>query len=303
MTKHRPRICVVGSSNVDLTFCTPRLPRPGETLAGSHFHLGFGGKGANQAVMAARLGGQVTMIAKVGHDLFGEQMLANLKREGIDTTHVRVDETRPSGSAAIVVDDDAQNCIIVIPGANDALMPSDVRAAAEPIRTADVLLCQLEIPLDTCVEAFRIARAAGVRTILNPAPVKHLPPGLLHLTDLCVPNETEVESITGQPMRHLNEARAAAKAIGVPLLIVTRGSQGAFVVDGEAVENIPAQVVAAVDPTGAGDAFIGSLAWYWAQGAPLVEAARFANHVAAISVTRHGAQASFPSAAEVSFKS
>jgi ribokinase len=299
MAHSHPRICVVGSANVDLTFRTPRLPRPGETLAGRHFHLGFGGKGANQAVMAARLGGQVAMIARVGRDVFGEQMTANLQREGIDTTHVLVDETRPSGSAAIVVDDNAQNCITVIAGANDALTPADVRAAADPIRTADVLVCQLEVPLNTCVEAFRIARAAGVRTILNPAPAQRLPPELLQLTDLCVPNETEVETITGQSVYHPHEARTAATALGVPLLIVTLGSRGAFVVDGVAVEHIPAPEVAAVDPTGAGDAFIGSLAVYWAEGLSVIEAARRASAVAALSVTRHGAQAAFPSRAEV----
>lgn len=298
MANLHPRICVVGSANVDLTFRTPRLPRPGETLAGRHFHLGFGGKGANQAVMAARLGGQVTMIAKVGRDVFGEQMTANLRQEGIDTTHVLVDETRPSGSAAIIVDDDAQNCIIVIGGANDALTPADVRAAAEAIRTADVVVCQLEVPVDSCLEAFRIARSAGVRTILNPAPAQRLPAELLSITDLCVPNETEMEIISGQPVHNLQEARAACEALGVELFIVTLGSRGAFLVDGAAAEHVPARAVTAVDPTGAGDAFIGSLAVYWAQGLSLIEAARRASTVAALSVTRHGAQAAFPTREE-----
>jgi len=299
MANPHPRICVVGSTNVDLTFRTPRLPRPGETLAGRHFHLGFGGKGANQAVMAARLGGHVTMIAKVGADIFGEQMTANLQREGIDTRHVLRDETRPSGSAAIVVDDDAQNCIIVIPGANDALTPADVRAAAEPIRTADLVVCQLEAPLDTCLEAFRIARTAGVRTVLNPAPARQLPADLLQLTDLCVPNETEVEILARRPVQDLYEARLVAETLGVPLLIVTLGNRGAFIVERGAAEHIPARPVAAVDPTGAGDAFIGSLAVYWAQGLALLEAARRAAAVAALSVTRHGAHAAFPTAREV----
>ena len=303
MPNNHPRICVAGSTNIDLTFRAARLPRPGETLAGTDFHLGFGGKGANQAVMAARLGAAVAMIAKVGNDVFGRQMTASLKAEGIDTSWVLVDEGRPSGTAAIIVDDNAQNCIIVVPGANDALTPDDVRAAAAVIQHADVLVCQLEVPLETSLEAFRLARAAGVRTILNPAPAKHLPEELLKLTDLLVPNETELESIlpaAGGPVRDLDSARQAAGRIGVPRLIVTLGSEGAILVDGASAEHVPARKVTAVDPTGAGDAFIGSLSVFWAQGCTLREAAQRASAVAALSVTRPGAQTAFPTLAEVS---
>src|SRR5262249_25438135 len=154
----RPRICVIGSSNIDLTFRTPRLPRPGETLGGQAFHLGYGGKGANQAVMAARLGAQVTIVTKVGRDVFGDGTLRNYREQGIDTAHVLVDDERPSGVAAIVVDDDGRNCIIVVPGANQALSPHDVQQAAAALRSADRVLCQLETPLETTREALHIAR-------------------------------------------------------------------------------------------------------------------------------------------------
>src|SRR5207237_10796204 len=193
-----PRICVVGSANVDLTFRTPRLPAPGETLAGRSFHLGFGGKGANQAVMAARLGAHVALVGRVGHDLFGEQTARHLRGQGVDTAHLRADARHPTGVASIAVDDRAQNCILVVPGANAGLTPADVRQAADAIRAAAVVLCQLEVPVDAVLEAFRVARGAGVRTVLNPAPALPLPDELLRLTDLCVPNETEAEQLTGQ---------------------------------------------------------------------------------------------------------
>src|SRR5262245_55570404 len=168
MTNGQARICVVGSSNIDLTFRAPRLPRPGETLAGRSCQLGFGGKGANQAVMAARLGAQVTMVTKVGRDVFGEQTLRNYRDQGIDTTHISIDAQRPTGTAVIVVDDDARNCIVVVPGANFGLSPDDVSRAAAAIAAADLLLCQLEVPLQTTLEAFRLAGSAGVYTVLNP---------------------------------------------------------------------------------------------------------------------------------------
>jgi ribokinase len=297
-----PHICVVGSANVDLTFRTARLPRVGETVAGQAFHLGFGGKGANQAVTAARLGARVTLIGKVGRDVFGEQTLAHYRAEGVDTTHLRVDPDRPSGTAAIVVDDEARNCIIVVPGANEALSPADVRAAANAIGSADVLLCQLEVPVETTLEAFRVARAAGVRTALNPAPAAPLPPELLALADLCIPNETEAELLTGQPVTTPAEAEAAAHSLlrrGPRAVLVTLGSRGVLVADAEGAEHLPALPVAAVDPTGAGDAFIGGLAVFLAEGCPLSEAARRANAVAALSVTRLGTQTAFPRREEV----
>ncbi len=221
-----PRVCVVGSSNIDLTFRTSRLPRPGETLAGQSFQLGFGGKGANQAVMAARLGARLTMISRVGQDVFGEQIARNYREHGINTTHVLRDTGRPTGVASIVVDDAAQNCILLVPGANLGLSPADVRAAASEIGESGVLLCQLEVPLETTLEAFRAARAAGVRTILNPAPAVPLPDELLQLTDLCIPNETEAELLTEHRVTTPHEAETAARALqdrGPGTVLVTLG--------------------------------------------------------------------------------
>ena len=301
MSKSLPRICVVGSSNIDLTFRTTRLPRPGETLTGQAFQLGFGGKGANQALMAARLGARVTMISRVGRDLFGEQTLHNYQQHGIDTAHVRRDDERPTGTAAIVVEDSGQNSILIVAGANAALMPEDVRAAQTLLREASVVLCQLEVAVQTTREAFVMARAAGVRTILNPAPAVPLPDELLRLTDLCIPNETEAELLTGQRVTTPEEAKAAAEILqqrGAGAVLVTLGERGVVVVD-EGWEHIPAPPVRAVDASGAGDAFIGSLAVFLLEGLSLRQAAQCANRVAALSVTRPGTQASFPTRAEI----
>lgn len=297
MNGRRPHVCVVGSTNLDLTFHTPRLPRPGETVAGLSLQTGHGGKGANQAVMAARLGARVTMIGRVGRDAFGDAALANFHDEGIDTTFVGRDPTLPTGTAAILVDDKARNCIVVVPGANHALRPEDVQAAAPVLASADTLLGQLEVPLDVIEAAFRLAKAANVRTILNPAPARPLPDELLRLCDLCVPNESEMEALTGLPAATLEQAEAAARELlrrGPPTVIVTLGERGALVVDAQQAKLVPASPVYAVDPTGAGDAFIGSLAVFLAEGLPLPDAVRQANATAALSVTRLGTQTSFP---------
>jgi ribokinase len=291
----------VGSTNVDLFFRTSRLPRPGETLAGQAFHLGYGGKGANQAVMAARLGARVSMVGRVGRDVFGEGALRNYQQEQVETAHVRLDGERPTGVASIVVDDAAENCILVVAGANQGLTPGDVREAAAVVQAADVVLCQLEVPVASCLEAFRLARAAGVRTVLNPAPAAALPDELLQLTDLCVPNETEIEALTGVSAATPDGAEAAARALrrrGPRTVIVTLGARGALVVEEEA-RAVAAFVVQAVDPTGAGDAFIGSLAVFLAEGMELAVAVRRANAAAALSVTRLGTQTAYPRRGEV----
>jgi ribokinase len=298
-----PQVCVVGSANVDFTVFTPHLPRPGETLTGRHFHYGYGGKGANQAVMAARLGAEVALIAKIGNDVFGQSMLANLNGLGIDTSHIGIDQDNATGVATIVVDDDAQNCIIVVPGANGCLAPKDIQDFANVIQSADVLLCQLEVPIDAILEAFRLARAAGVTTILNPAPAMTLPDELLRLSDYCVPNETELELLTGRSLESLDEIKAAGQALqtrGPHTVIVTLGDRGALLLgkDGQ-VEHFPAFPVTAVDPTGAGDAFIGSLAVFLVEGMPLPEAVQKANRAAASSVTRKGTQSAFPTRTEI----
>ena len=295
------KICVVGSSNIDLISRVPRLPRLGETMVGHSFHLGYGGKGANQAVMAAKLGARVTMVTKLGKDVFGEGTLANYRAQGVDTAFVLFDEAEASGVAPIFVDDAARNFIVIVPGANNALSPADARAAADVIRAADVLVCQLEIPLVTTLEAFRIAHAARVRTILNPAPAAPLPDELLQLTDICVPNETETELLTGLPVQSLSQVESAARKLlarGVRVVIVTLGERGALVVEPDAVEQVAPIEIDAVDPTGSGDAFIGSLAVFLGEGLSLRDAVRRANAIAARSVTQIGTQTSFPNRAE-----
>jgi ribokinase len=268
----------------------------GETLVGHEFQMGYGGKGANQAVMAARLGAQVTMVTRVGRDVFGDGTRQNYRQQGIDTTYV-MDDERFSGVAPIFVDDAAQNFIVIVPGANLGLSAEDARAAASVIQQADLVICQLEVPLPTTLEAFRVAKEAGVRTILNPAPAAPLPDELLRLSDLCVPNETEAEALTGQVVTTEGEAAAAARALmarGSATVVITLGERGALLAEGRTAELLPAFRVAAVDPTGAGDAFIGSLAVFLAEHLPMREAVRRANAVAALSVMRVGAQVSFP---------
>ena len=292
-----PRICVVGSCNLDLIVSTPRLPVVGETLTASDFRTCCGGKGANQAVMAARLGARVSMVGKVGRDLFGDRLLANFREQGIDTDHVLVDAGQPSGVATILVDAAANNCILVVPGANGALTPEEVRAAAGAITAADVLLCQLEVPPETTAAALRLARGAGVRTILNPAPAAALTDEMLSLADLCVPNETELRQLTG--LASDEEGARSLLARGPGAVLVTLGERGVLIATRDGCELIPALVVQAIDPSGAGDAFVGSLAVFLAEGLTLPQAARRANAVAALSVTRPGTQPSFPMRAEL----
>ncbi len=297
----KPKICVVGSTMIDLISKVPRLPKLGETLVGQSFHMGYGGKGANQAVMAAKLGAQVTMVNKVGRDVFGEGTLNNFREHGIDTTYVLFDESRFSGVAPILVDDNARNVIVIVPGANLGLLPSDVHKAEHVILAADMIICQLEMPVETTLEAFRIAKRGNVRTILNPAPAALIPEELLRLTDICAPNETETELLTNQTVGTLAEAEAAARQLlsrGTRTVVLTLGERGALLVDKNTVENIPAVKVDAVDPTGAGDAFIGSLAVYLGEGLSIHDAIWRANAVAALSVTRIGTQVSFPDRAE-----
>jgi ribokinase len=297
-----PRICVVGSANVDLTFRMPRLPKAGETLAGHSLHTGMGGKGANQAVAAARLGAQVTFVACLGNDPFGVEALRHYCAEGIDTSFVRQDARCSTGTAAIVVDDRAENCILYVPGANARLMPEDVRRASAAIQNADVVLCQLETPVASTLEAFRLARAAGVMTVLTPAPAMDVPEQLLQLCDLCVPNKTETEHLTRRPVDTPEGARVAADMLrtrGVKSVAMTLGSGGALLLGDAGALHVPAIHVDAVDTTGAGDAFTAALAVSLAEGVELNESARWATLVAALSVTRLGAQTAFPSLAEV----
>ena len=297
----RPRICVVGSCMIDLISTVPRLPIVGETLVGGSFHLGYGGKGANQAVAAARLGAAVSMVAKVGRDAFGDGTLGNFRENGVDTAHVGYDETRFSGAASILVDSRADNAIVIVPGANDGLSPDDVREARETILGSDLLCCQLEIPVETTLEALRLAHAGGVRTILNPAPAAPFPDETLRLADVCVPNEVEAQMLTGTSVGDLEQAGTAALQLlerGPTHVIVTLGSRGALLVDRRSSTHVPPVQVAAVDPTGAGDAFIGALAVFIGEGHDLAAAATAAAAVAALSVTQIGTQVSFPARRE-----
>lgn len=296
------RICVIGSANVDLIFRTQRLPQPGETLAGHSLDQCMGGKGANQAVAAARLGAHVGFVARVGNDAFGLQAIQAYQSDGIDTSFVQRDADLPTGTAAILVDDQAENCIIVVGGANQALTPQDIQNASLAIEQADVVLCQLETPVQASITAFRIARAAGVMTVLTPAPVASVTDELLSLCDVCVANMTEMAALVNRSVKSRDDAELAANLLrqrGVQRVVLTMGSEGALVVDETGATFIPPYKVKAVDTTGAGDAFTAALAVSLAEGLDIGDAARRASLVAAISVTRSGTQTSFPTLDEV----
>ncbi|MDZ4764781.1 MAG: ribokinase [Chloroflexota bacterium] len=301
----KPRICMVGSSNIDLISRVPRLPMPGETLIGSTFQMGFGGKGANQAVMAAKLGAQVSVVTKLGRDIFGDDTLKNYQKFGIDTTYLLFDETRFSGVAPIAVDEKTgQNSIIIVPGANNGLSPADVRMAAPAIHAAQILICQLEIPLETTLEAFRVAKEGeGVTTILNPAPAATLSDELIALSDIIAPNEVEAAMLTKLPTDTDDLAVKAGRALqkrGASIVVMTLGVRGALILDKDADPVfVAAQKVQAVDSTGAGDAFVGSLAYFLGVGRDLADAVERACAIATRSVLKAGTQISFPMRAEV----
>ncbi len=298
----RPSIVVVGSSNTDMIIKLDRIPRPGETLLGGEFVMAAGGKGANQAVGAARAGGAVTLVARVGDDMFGARAIVGFKRDRIRVDHIRKDKTAASGVALIFVAKDGENSIAVAGGANARLSPANVRHAAAVISRAKALVLQLETPLETVQAAAAIAAKAGVLAILNPAPARPLPDALLQRVSILTPNETEAELLTG--LRVDDDAtagRAARKLLarGVKTVILTLGARGALVARGDAIHLVPGFKVRAVDSTAAGDVFNGALAVALAEGKSLIESVRFANAAAAISVTRLGAQPSAPHRAEI----
>ena len=299
----QPRICVVGASNMDLLSYVPRLPTMGETLHGTRFHMGFGGKGANQAVMAAKLGGQVHMVTKLGQDTFGEDTLKNFKSFGIETRHVLFTDQAFSGVAPIAVDSEGQNSIIIVTGANDLLTAEDVEAAHATIASSQIMVCQLEIPIESTLAALRLARQNGVMTIFNPAPARpELPDELYQLSDIFCPNESETELLTGKPVTTIDEAVIAARVLldrGASRVILTLGDRGSLLVSNEETAHVPAEPVSALDSTGAGDAFVGSLAYFLASGTSITEGMRRANAVAAISVQASGTQSSFPDSGDI----
>ncbi|KAA5541589.1 ribokinase [Adhaeribacter rhizoryzae] len=296
------KILVVGSSNTDMVIKADKLPAPGETVLGGTFFMNPGGKGANQAVAAARLGGNVTFVAKVGNDIFGQQALAQFQQEGININYITVDAEQPSGVALINVNAKGENCIAVAPGANGQLMPTDLAAALDSVAADTIVLLQLEIPLTTVEYVIRKSYEKNVRVILNPAPAQILPPALFPLLYLITPNETEAELLTGIRVTDPATAQKAAnklQSLGVANIIITLGAKGAWLHTSSWLGLIPAPQVTATDTTAAGDCFNGALAVALAENQYLAEAVAFACKAAAVSVTRLGAQASLPKRAEV----
>jgi ribokinase len=298
----RPAIVVVGSSNTDMIIRVPRIPKPGETLLGGEFLTAAGGKGANQAVAAARAGGRVAFVARVGRDSLGDQALDGYRHAAIDVRHVYRDGAAPSGVALIFVAHTGENSIAVAGGANSKLSAADVGKAAGVIGSAAILVMQLETPLAAVRRAAAIASRAKVPVILNPAPACELPDALLKLISIMTPNETEAETLTGIRVDSdaaAAEACAALRARGVGAVVLTLGARGAFVDDGRTQRIVRGMRVKAVDSTAAGDVFNGALAVALGEGRTLLDAVQFANAAAALSVTKLGAQPSAPTRAAI----
>ncbi len=302
MEGDKPRVIVVGSFVMDLVVKAPRRPMKGETLIGTDFGMFVGGKGFNQAVAAARMGAEVYMIGRMGTDLFGDLFMQAVVREGIHADFVVRDPEVGTGVGTPVIDADGDNSIILIPRANTRLSVADVEAAREAIRATDVLLLQLEVPMEASFHAAEIARTSDVLVILNPAPARLLPADVNWLVDVLVPNEVEAAQLTGIPTDNEAGVRVAAhclREIGFDRVILTLGARGAFMVGSEGEVEVPAYKVSVVDTTAAGDAFCGGLAVALARGMSPVEAVRYANAAGARAVTVMGAEPSMPRAEEV----
>ncbi|MBN1266973.1 MAG: ribokinase [Anaerolineales bacterium] len=296
------KLLVIGSLNMDLVAYTDRLPEAGESVLGKDFQTFPGGKGANQAVAAARLGAEVSMLGCVGNDAFGTSLIQNLADNGVKTEHILRESETPTGTAVITVDAQGQNTLVVIPGSNYRLLPADIEAQRQLIEEADILLLQLEIPLTSVQRAVEIAGDAGTSVILNPAPACDLPDRILQLVDVFIPNETEAKWFSGGPLEHPDDLSAAAARLrerGVKRVLITRGKNGAFYQNDSGEWTIPAFTVTAVDATAAGDAFIGAYAASLAQGFSLQEALRWSTAAGALAVSRKGAQSSLPSKEEL----
>jgi ribokinase len=298
----KPSIVVIGSSNTDMVIKADHLPAAGETIIGGNFFMNPGGKGANQAVAASRLGGNVCFIAKTGNDIFGRQSVQIFNEEGINTSYILTDPIHPSGVALITVDKNGENCIVVASGANASLMPEDLVKAKQVIKEAAFVLIQLEIPLITVEYIAALAAGNGAKVILNPAPGYKLPQSLLRHISVITPNQKEAEVLTGIEVVDLFSAQEAAKKInswGIETVIITLGSNGALLFRNEKFTLIPSLSVTAIDTTGAGDVFNGALAVALSEGRDYSVATAFACKAAAISVTRIGAQQSTPQRKEV----
>ena len=294
------RILVIGSSNTDMTVRSATLPKPGETVLGGDFRMGPGGKGANQAVAARLLGGEVTFVCKLGRDMFGEGASKHYESCGLDTSKILWSD-KPSGVALITVDSKAENSIVVASGANADMTVTDIDSVADIIKSSGILLLQLEIPMDTVVHAAEIAYNAGVQVVLNPAPAAVLPAELLKCVSILIPNETEASAISGIDINNFETAAAAAerlKGMGVREVIITMGSRGSVVCDGDCTF-VPAVKVNAVDTTAAGDTFCWGVCVALSEGKDLLEAVKFATAASSIAVQRPGAQDSIPNRCEV----
>ncbi len=295
------KILVIGSTNTDMTAFCPKMPVPGETVLGNDFTMGPGGKGANQAVAAKRLGGDVSFICKVGKDIFGENTIRHFKEEGLDTSGVMI-SSKPSGVALITVDKDAENCIVVASGANNDYTEEDIRSCSDMIDGCDILLMQLEIPVPAVLEAARLGHKAGKFVVLNPAPACELPEEIFGYLSLFIPNETELAKYSGMEVNDEQSAAKAAKCLmdkGVGNIIVTMGSKGSLICQDGGSVFVKARKVEAVDTTGAGDCYCGALCVALSEGRNLAEAAEFATKAAAQSVRKAGAQNAMPFRNEV----
>ncbi len=287
---------MVGSANVDMTTFIDKFPKPGETMFAPKFDLGFGGKGSNQAVAARLCGAEVFMVARVGSDLFGPATIENFRKQGIDPTHVKQVEGMSSGVAPIFVEPNGQNRILVVKGANDALKPADVDAAAETLKSVDCIVLQFEIPVETVYYTVAFARKHGIRCIVNPAPAQAVVMAALKDLDYFVPNETEAEAITGSAVKNVDDAKKCAEQLvgqGIKRVIITLGANGSLLAGRDGSEHVAPFAVKSVDSSGAGDAFIGSFAVFLGEGVPEREAVRRANLYAGLSTTGVGTQKSF----------
>jgi ribokinase len=298
----RPKITVIGSSNTDLVATVLKLPSPGETVMGNDFIIAPGGKGANQAVAIARIGGDVTFIAKIGTDDNGNQSLKNFKKDGINTEFVFQTDEVPSGVALIFVDKNGENMLVPVPGANGKLCPDDIDKARKAIENANIIVLQLEVPLETVEHAINVAYKANVSIVLNPAPGRKLEPSIIKMVSYITPNETEAEILTDIKVIDDSSAQEAGKRLlefGAKTAIITLGKRGVMIVNPDDSYLVPAFVVDAVDATAAGDAFTGGFAYAIATGKDIKSSARFGNAVAGLTVTKMGAQPSMPTKDEL----
>ena len=292
----------LGSINMDLVVRTSRFAKPGETLVGTDFYTAAGGKGANQAVAAGKLGVFTSMFGRVGNDLFGQGLLKSMEENGVNVRGVEIDKSQPTGTALITVDDAAENTIIIVSGANGTVDDSDIHRMEKSLPDAKVLMVQLEIPLDTIIAGAKTTKENGVAVLLDPAPARELPDELLRLCDFITPNETEAQILTGIKVNDYKDAKKAAEILlkrGVQAVIVKMSSQGSYYFDGESEIEFSAYQVNPVDTVAAGDAFNGGFAAALAEGEPLEKMMQWANACGALSTTKLGAQPSMPSREEL----